>query len=151
DPLIRNYELAHDLGFDAVNIVPYENWVAGIVEAVRQDPTLIASCEDAPCQQAAVAEFVRRAFRDVVSSEDVERFVDAFSASRSRLPPEDALADLVALVFSSPRFSFREEVHTDADGNLLPAAALQHLSYTLADSPPSALGFDSSQAEELLS
>ena len=51
-----------------------------------------------------------------------------------------ATADLVDVTLTSPGYAFRDEVLTDASGLLLPAQHLQHITYTLADAPPEAVG-----------
>jgi hypothetical protein len=59
----------------------------------------------------------------------------------------DATADLVDVTLTSPHYVFRDEVLTGATGALRPAQLLQHVTYTLADGPPAALGIASDTAD----
>lgn len=148
DPLIRNYELANDLGFNGANFTPYADWVDDIARGVEEDPSTLFSCAsgDIPCLGSEARTFVRRAFRGVPSDEVQERHVDFFVQSVAELGLNEAVGDLVETTLSSPHFAFREEVFTDDEENLLEAQSLQNLSYTLADVPPGSLGLDSDSA-----
>jgi len=149
DPLIRNYELANDLGFNGANFPRFVTWLTQAVEKLRLNPELLIDCSGSgspeACQEQAAEEFIRRSFRGVPDDATVQRFVDFFTDNTS---PTDAVADLADVVLSSPHFAFREEVHAEADGQLPAAQALQNITYTLADVPPSALGLDEDAPEQ---
>jgi hypothetical protein len=95
---------------------------------------------DASCLDASARAFVRRAFRGVVNDQELDRYATLFTSSVSEVGLANATADLVNVTLTSPGYTFREEVQTDSGGRLLPAQLLQHLSYTLTDSPPEAVG-----------
>jgi hypothetical protein len=145
DPLQTNYEYADNLSFGAASFTPLTSWVDGLALAVKADPESVLACQATPddmaCVDAAARAFVKRAFRGVVSDATLARFAAYTVKNSAQVGLAQAAADLVELTFTSPSFVFREEVSTDAGGQLLPAQLLQNLSYTLADSPPEALGF----------
>lgn len=152
DPLIRNYELANDLRINGANFTPYVNWLEQAVEALKENPEALVDCSSSAtaqsCQDEAAEEFVRRAFRGVPDEETIQRFVAFFRDSVSSIAFAEATADLASVTLSSPHFAFREEVHTSPTGQLSAAAALQNLTYTLADVPPSALGLSEDNAAQ---
>ena len=142
DPLQTNYEYAANLGFSAANFTPFTQWVEQLSEQVGADPTGLVSCsaDDSGCLRTAAKAFVRRAFRGVVSDAELERYAAFYQSSVTEVGLPRATADLVSVTLSAPGYTFREEVQTDASARLLPAQLLQHVSYTLTDSPPDALG-----------
>jgi hypothetical protein len=144
DPLQTNYEYAANLGFSAANFTPFTQWVDQISASVKQDPGGVVSCAaqaDAPaCLEQAAETFVSRAFRGLASQAQLERFASFYTNSVAEVGLAQATADLVNVTLTSPSYVFRDEVNTDAGGRLLPAQLLQHLSYTLADAPPEAVG-----------
>jgi hypothetical protein len=142
DPLQTNYEYGDILSWNASNFTPYTGWVGEIARRVEAQPASVISCAnatDTACLQLGAEQLVRRAFRNVVSTEQLARFSDFFVASAAQNGVAVATGDLVDLVLTSPSYVFREEVATDAQGVLLPAQQLQSLAYTLADAPPEAL------------
>jgi hypothetical protein len=149
DPLQTNYEYADNLGFSAANFTPFTAWVAELAQATKLDPHSVLDCsaeQDAPnCLEAAARAFVQRAQRGLASDATLTRFAQFFSSSAAEVGVAQATADLVDVTLTSPGYVFREEVQTDASGQLLPAQLLQNLSYTLADSPPEALGLTADQ------
>lgn len=154
DPLIRNYELASDLGFQGANFTPYRLWVDTIVADVLAEPALVVDCADAAdtaCLSDAARAFVSDSFRGIASEEAKGRYVDFFLDGVGAVGLEQATADFASVVMTSPHFSFREEVNTSEAGILLPAQALQNLTYTLADVPPSQLGLDANSASQVFS
>jgi hypothetical protein len=144
DPLQTNYEYADNLSISPANFTPLTQWIEQMVAKVKADPTSVVDCSaesDSPaCLQTAAQNFVRRAFRGVVSDAGLARFGDFFKSSVADVGIAQATADLVSVTLTSPGYVFREEVQTAADGRLLPAHLLQNLSYTLADAPPEAVG-----------
>jgi hypothetical protein len=144
DPLQTNYEYAANLGFSAANFTPLTTWVDQIAASVKQAPESVVDCAaqgSAPaCLEQAAKGFVTRAFRDVVNDQQLERFAKFYSASVAEVGLADATADLVNVTLTSPGYVFRDEVTTDANARLQHAQLLQHLSYTLADAPPEAVG-----------
>jgi hypothetical protein len=142
DPLQTNYEYAANLGFNPANFTPLNSWVRAIADKVQANPALIASCkvDDQACLRSAARGFAKRAFRGVGSDAQLARFESFFTSSVSAVGLAQASADLTDLVLTSPSFVFRDEVQTDAQGNLLPAQWAQSLTYALTDAPPEALG-----------
>jgi hypothetical protein len=144
DPLQTNYEYADNLGFSAANFTPLTQWVAALSAGVAQSPSRVIDCNERANSSACLEErargFVARAFRGVVSDDHLERFAKFYSASVNQVGIAQATADLVDVTLTSPGYLFRDEVHTDDRGRLLPAQLLQNLSYTLADAPPEAVG-----------
>lgn len=144
DPLQTNYEYADNLSFSAASFTPLTQLIAALTAKVKADPTSIIDCaaqaDSADCLRSAAQAFVRRAFRGVTDDASLLRFSNFFSQSVSEVGLAQATADLVDVTLSSPGYLFREEVHTDPEGRLLPAQLLQNLSYTLADAPPDAVG-----------
>ena len=144
DPLQTNYEYADNLSFSAANFTPLTEWVEQMTAKVKTDPNSVVDCSaeknSAACLSSAAQDFVRRAFRGVATDATLARFGDFFSASVAQVGLAQATADLVNVTLTSPGYVFREEVQTSADQRLLPAQLLQNLSYTLADSPPDAVG-----------
>lgn len=143
DPLQTNYEYADNLSFSAANFTPLTSWVEELTAKVKGAPTTVVDCPaetDTACLEGAARDFVRRAFRGVVDDAGLARFGSFFTASVAKVGLAQATADLVDVTLTSPSYVFRDEVHTTADGRLLPAQLLQNLSYTLADSPPDAVG-----------
>jgi hypothetical protein len=154
DPLQTNYEYAANLSWNAANFAPFTDWVTALSERVRSAPTTVIDCSaenDAPgCLETQARRFVQRAFRGVTREEQLARFASFFSASVAEVGLETAVADLVDVTLTSPAYVFREEIATDARGVLLPPQQLQHLTYTLADVPPEALGLAYDQAAALV-
>jgi hypothetical protein len=147
DPLQTNYEYADILSVSAASFTPLVQWAGGLSGFVKSDPKLVLDCAnaaDAACIEQATRAFVSRAFRGVVSEDALTRYVTHVRASATELGVPAAAAELVDLALTSPSFVFREEVRTEADGRLQPAQLLQNLSYTLADTPPEALGLSAS-------
>jgi hypothetical protein len=143
DPLQTNYEYAENLSFSAANFTPLTSWVQELTAKVKVAPSSVIDCAtetDTACLDSAARGFVRRAFRGVVDETSLARFGDFFTASVAKVGLAQATADLVDVTLTSPSYVFRDEVHTTADGQLLPAQLLQNLSYTLADAPPEAVG-----------
>lgn len=149
DPLQTNYEYAANLGFNAANFTPYNQWVGQLTASVRVTPASVIDCasmNNAPtCLDAQARKFVTRAFRGVVNEAQLVHFSSFFQASVKELGLADATADLVDLTLTSPSYVFRDEVLAGAPA-LSPAQQLQHISYTLADAPPEAFGMSSSDA-----
>jgi len=150
DPLQTNYEYSDNLSFNAANFTPYTAWVRSMAEGT--DPASVASCAatDSACLEAAARSFVARAFRGVASETQLSRFAVFFSSSVAQVGVAEATADLIDVTLTSHAYVFRDEVLTDAAGWLLPAQRLQHLTYTLADAPPEALGLSFAEAEALV-
>ena len=144
DPLQTNYEYAANLGFSAANFTPLTQWADQISAAVKQAPQSVVDCaaqgNDPACLEQGARAFVTRAFRGIVSEQQLERLAKFYSASVAEVGLADATGDLVNVTLTSPGYVFRDEVQTDATGRMLPAQLLQHLSYTLADAPPEAVG-----------
>ncbi|HYJ11856.1 MAG TPA: DUF1588 domain-containing protein [Polyangiaceae bacterium] len=144
DPLQTNYEYAANLSFSAANFTPLTAWADQISASVKEQPESVVSCAEqgntTACLEQAAKGFVTRAFRDVVSTTQLERLAKFYSSSVSEVGFADATADLVNVILTSPGYVFRDEVATDLNARLLPAQLLQHLSYTLADAPPEAVG-----------
>ncbi len=144
DPLEKNYEYAANLSFSAANFTPFVDFVAARVESVRAAPQTVIDCAetDSACLSEQARAFVSRAFRGVVSEELLTRYTDFFAASVPQVGLANATADLVDVTLTAPSYVFRDEVQTEADGQLLPAQLAQNLSYMLADVPPEAVGLD---------
>jgi hypothetical protein len=145
DPLQTNYEYADNLSFSAANFTPLTLWVDKMTAKVKDDPHSVVDCaaqNDAEaCLRTGARSFVQRAFRGLASDAVLGRFSDFFVASVAAVGIAQATADLANVTLTAPGYVFREEVQTDGAGQLLPAQLLQHLSYTLADAPPEAVGF----------
>lgn len=142
DPLQTNYEYAENLSFGLSNFTPYVEWTDSIASSVASNPNDFIACaeSDRSCLEREARYFVETAFRSVAPPEIVDRYVQFYVDSVTEVGLAQASAELVSLTLSSPRFAFRDEVLTESSGVLLPAQLLQHITYTLADSPPSALG-----------
>ena len=147
DPLQTNYEYADNLGFNPANFTPFANWVGGIASAVKAAPQTVVDCTPSGNSSACLADkaksFVRTAFRGVTSDAQLTRYADFFTSSVTAVGLPAATADLVDVTLTSPGYAFRDEVLTDASRLLLPAQHLQHITYTLADAPPEAVGLSS--------
>jgi len=142
DPLQTNYELSEILNWNAANLTPYASWVSEVAARVRENPRLVIDCAsetDSACIQQAAERFVTRAFRGISTPEQLGRFTAFFNASVAEIGLADATADLVDITLTSPSYVFRDEVSADAQGIMLPAQQLQHLTYALTDAPPEAL------------
>jgi Protein of unknown function (DUF1588)/Protein of unknown function (DUF1592) len=155
DPLQTNYEYAENLSFNAANFVPFTDWVRSIAERVRAKPQGVVDCkaerDSSACLTRVAQAFARTAARQVVSDAQLKHVSDFFVSSVSEVGLEQATADLVDLVLTSPSFVFREEVQTDATGSLPAAQWAQNLSYTLADAPPEAVGMSAQDAAKVAS
>jgi Protein of unknown function (DUF1588)/Protein of unknown function (DUF1592) len=149
DPLQTNYEYAENLGFNAANFTPYNQWVQQLVASVRAAPASVIDCaamNNAPtCLDAQARKFVGRAFRGVVNEAQLMRYSNFYQASFKEVGLADATAELVDVTLSSPSYVFRDEVPGGAPA-LSAAQQLQHISYTLADAPPEAFGMPSADA-----
>jgi hypothetical protein len=147
DPLQTNYEYAANLTFTAANFTPYTKWVDGITASVRANPTSVIDCtasgNSTACLQTEAKKFAARAFRGTLTDAQLARYADMLTAGVSQVGLPDAVADLVDVTLNSPNYVYRDEVLTDASGNLLPAERLQAMSYTLADAPPETVGLSS--------
>jgi hypothetical protein len=154
DPLQTNYEYADNLGFNAANFTPFTRWVDELTLRVEQQPAALIDCaaqNNAPaCLDQQARTFVTRAFRGITDDALLTRFAGFFVSRVKEYGFAPAAADLVALTLTSPRYVFREEVHT-AGATLLPAQLLASISFTLADAPPEALGLDPAVAASQLS
>jgi hypothetical protein len=143
DPLQTNYEYSDNLSFNAANFTPYTTWVDQLSGRARTAPTTIIACQgtapDRACLKAQAEKFVTRAFRGAVDAAELARFSNFYLMSVDEVGFPDATADLVTLTLTSSRYVFRDEV-TLSGGVLSPPQQLQNISYTLADSPPDALG-----------
>ncbi|MFM9942575.1 MAG: DUF1588 domain-containing protein [Hyphomicrobiaceae bacterium] len=164
DPLQTNYEFADLLGFNAANVRGLKGWIAEIAAAVKADPTHVVDCaaqKNAPdCLKVAASRFIRKAFRDdtiykaapgdesnpATSHAKVVELADGFVKNATAVGVNQAAADLVEVVLTSPDFLFRKQLATNRRGLLSPKQLLQELTYTLADGPPDALNLDVEQA-----
>ena len=148
DPLQTNYEYADNLSFNPANFTPFTSWVDAD-RRQREGRSRQASSTARPaatrprCLADKAKTFVRTAFRGTPSDAQLARYADFFTASVTAVGLPSATADLVDVTLTSPGYVFRDEVLTDAAGLLLPAQHLQHITYTLADAPPEALGLSS--------
>jgi hypothetical protein len=144
DPLQTNYEYADNLGFSAANFTPLTQWVDALSEGVASAPASVVDCtaegNSSACLERGARAFVERALRGVVSETQLARYVSFYGSSVGAVGLEQATADLVNVVLTSPGYLFRDEVQTETSGRLRPAQLLQNLSYTLADAPPEAVG-----------
>jgi hypothetical protein len=147
DRLQTNYEYSDNLEFNPANFTPLTNWVAEIAARVKLNPTSVIDCkannDSALCLSEQAKKFVSQAFRGTLTDSELTRYTTFFTESVQSVGLAAATADLVDVTLTSPRYLFRDEVATDASGTLRPAHALQHITYTLADAPPDALGFSS--------
>ena len=147
DRLQTNYEYSDNLEFNPANFTPLTNWVTEIAAQVKLNPTSVIDCkasnDSAPCLSEQSKRFVSQAFRGTLTDAELSRYTTFFTASVQSVGVPAATADLVNVTLTSPRYLFRDEVATDASGAFRPAHALQHITYTLADAPPDALGFSS--------
>ena len=145
DPLQTNYEYAENLGFNAANFTPYTSWVTQIASSVRSNPADVISCagNSPSCLSEQARPFVKKAFRGAVSDATLAHFDEFFQASVGQVGIAAATADLVDVTLTSPSYVFRDEVQTNGAGVLAAAQLLQNISYTLADSPPEAVGLSS--------
>jgi len=147
DPLQTNYEYADNLSFNTANFTPFSTWVAQIAGNVKAAPTRVIDCSSSGNSSTCLADkaktFVRTAFRGTASDAQLARYADFFTSSASAVGLPAATADLVDVTLTAPGYAFRDEVLTDASGLLLPAQRLQHITYTLADAPPEAIGLSS--------
>lgn len=147
DPLQTNYEYADNLSFNDANFTPYTNWVSQMVTAVRAAPESVINCKaagDSPqCLSDQAKKFVTKAFRGVVTDAQVAQYADFFTSSVAPVGLPAAVADLVDVTLTSPNYVFRNEVTTNAAGELTPAEVLQSVTYTLADAPPETVGLSS--------
>jgi hypothetical protein len=147
DPLQTNYEYADNLTFNPANFTPLSTWADGVAAAVKAAPGSVIDCaasNDSPaCLADQARTFVRKAFRGTPTDAQLARYADFFATSVAAIGLPSATADLVDVTLTSPNYVFRDEVLTDASGLLLPAQHLQHITYTLADGPPEAVGLSS--------
>ncbi|MFM2418169.1 MAG: hypothetical protein RL385_2892 [Pseudomonadota bacterium] len=154
DPLQTNYEYAENLRFSAANFTPFTTWVRSMADRAREDPSGVVDCagkaNDAACLERAAQAFARRAFRGVANDAQLRRFSSFFSASVADVGLDQASADLVDVVLTSPSFAFRAELPAGTDGMLDAPSLAQTLSYTLADAPPEALGLALDASEALV-
>jgi Protein of unknown function (DUF1588)/Protein of unknown function (DUF1592)/Protein of unknown function (DUF1585) len=149
DPLQTNYEYADNLSVSPATFTPLTTWAGGLSKWVQSNPSSVLDCnsaEDTACLDRATRAFVTRAFRGVVSEAALARYVAHVTRTAAELGLSAAASELVELALTSPWFVFRDEVRTEATGRLQPAQLLQHLSYTLADAPPEALGLGAAAA-----
>jgi len=151
DPLQTNYEYAENLSFNPANFTPYTRWVSQLVDSVRAKPETVVACAaqaNAPsCLEQQASQFVRKAFRGMASAAQLAHYTSFFQSSVKDVGIANATADLVDLTLTSPNYVFRDEVSTNGSGSLAAAQLLQNISYTLADSPPEALGLSSLEPE----
>lgn len=152
DPLQTNYEYAEVLSVNGANAGALSSWIAAIADQVRKEPKSLSDCAaaDIACLKRAARTFALKAFRGDVA-EDRLKAIEAFyldGVAKAGLP--QASGDLVEVVLNSPRFLFRSEVETSAQGRLSPAQLLQSVSYTIADAPPDALSLEAGRAGEYL-
>jgi hypothetical protein len=155
DPLQTSYEYADYLTFNPANFTPFANWVAAIATSAKAAPDKVIDCaasgNAATCLADKAKAFARTAFRGTLTDAQLTRFSDFFTASVTAVGLPSATADLVDVTLTSPRFAFRDEVLTDTSGMLQPAQHLQHITYTLADAPPEAIGLSSATAATYVS
>jgi hypothetical protein len=154
DPLQTNYEYADNLSFNSANFTPFSSWVDQIAANVKAAPASVIDCaasgNSSTCLADRAKSFVRTAFRGTASDAQLARYADLFTASVTAVGLPAATADLVDVTLTAPGYAFRDEVLTDASGLLLPAQRLQHITYTLADGPPEAIGLSSATPDAYL-
>ena len=99
----------------------------------------IVAADDEECAGSEATAFLNRAFRNVASAEAVESHVAFYLSNIDALGFGRATSELVSASLTSPHYVFRKEVNVDSEDVLVPAEALQHISYTLSDMPPFAV------------
>lgn len=155
DPLQTNYEYAENLSFQAANFTPLKDWVTTLAASVRRNPASLFDCAVATpspeCLSAGARGFVRRAFRDLATQAQLDSFAGFFTSSVAEVGWEQATADLVDVVLTSPGYLFRTEVPATSQQSLSPAQAAQSLTFTLTDAPPEAVGLAPGAADALAS
>ncbi|HRD77141.1 MAG TPA: DUF1588 domain-containing protein [Hyphomicrobiaceae bacterium] len=154
DPLQTNYEYAEILNFNASNLGPLTGWIGGIAARVRASPKGVIDCAasgNAPdCLSVSARRFVVQAFRADAPDEKIESIVAFFVKGVSANGPAQATGDLVEVTLNSPYFLFRRELETSRRGRLGAVQHLQAITFTLADTPPEALGLSSGDALQYL-
>ncbi len=150
DPLQTNYEYAELLGFNAANSGAIARWISDIVARVQKNPTGVTNCSTnsnaTPCLKAAAETFVMTAFRGDVSTEKLTKIIEFYLKSVQSVGLNQATADLVEIVLSSPDFLFRKETEIGWNNRLLAPQLLQSITYTIADAPPAKLKLDALKA-----
>ncbi|MEQ1647575.1 MAG: DUF1588 domain-containing protein [Hyphomicrobiaceae bacterium] len=149
DPLQTNYEYADLLSFNAANVDAIKNWVRDISVLVQGKPENFIDCStdrgsDA-CLLGKAQQFVANAYRGDVEDAKIDLIAKFFLSGVKSVGLKVAAGELVEIVLSSTDFLFRKEIDVDRSRRLSPAQLLQALTYTVADAPPSALGFDTTQ------
>ena len=160
DPLQTNYEYAEILSFNPSNLNALKVWISDIAVRVRKDPSGLINCPAAnaneDCLRSEARKFIVKAFRGDMrlfgeaktGVENFDRTTDFFLAGVKNAGLNQAAGDLVEVVLNSPDFLFRKEVTVNRGRGIEAAQLLQAFTYTLADMPPDALKFDSSNPSQ---
>jgi hypothetical protein len=149
DPLQTNYEYADLLSFNAANVDAVNTWVRAVASQVQGKPEDLIDCiadgGSDTCIVNAARRFAVIAYRGDVEDAKIELIAKFFLSGVKSAGLKVASGELVEIVLSSTDFLFRKELEVDRSRRLSPAQLLQALTYTITDSPPSALGFDAAQ------
>lgn len=150
DPTITNYEFAEVLKFTNSNFIPLDAWLTKLVSQVKANPYGVVDCRASNnsqgCLSTQARSFITKAYRADVTEQKITEFLNFYTTSVASVGIEEATADLVDVVVSSPQFLFREEFEVNSSSSLVPAEHLQLLTYTFADAPAEKLGLNSSTA-----
>ena len=154
DPLQTNYEYAELLNLNDANGGGLAEWIGEISAKVEKNPSGVVPCQSGPafrdCVRTGARDFVVRAFRGDVADTKIDNIIELYMAGVDAAGINKATAELAELVLNSPAFLFRRETVSNFSGRLNPAQMLEALSYTVADGPPDAFGFDSRRAADYL-
>ena len=150
DPLQTNFEYAELLALNAANMAPLTGWIGEIAARVKAAPEKLVACPGSPpatdCLDRAARDFIAKALRGEITPERADRITTFFLNGVKSAGLGQAAGELVEVVLNSPAFLFRAELESDRRGRLSPAQLLQAITYTLADLPPGAMGYDVNDA-----
>jgi uncharacterized protein DUF1588/uncharacterized protein DUF1592/uncharacterized protein DUF1595/uncharacterized protein DUF1585 len=111
-----------------------------VAEAVteRREPKVFGGCVDA-CEGAVLDEFAPRAYRRPLTDAERARLAGLYDSVAAQATPDDGLAALVAAIFQSPGFLYREEVGAPVAPGVVRLTGYEiasELSFFLTGNPP---------------
>ncbi len=111
-----------------------------VAEAVvtRREPNVLESCEPAACRDVVVSRFAPRVYRRPLRDGEGARLVALYDQTRTSATDDVALETMLAAIFQSPAFLYREEIGTTTGGatRLAPYEIASELAFFVTGHPP---------------
>ncbi|HEX4512677.1 MAG TPA: DUF1595 domain-containing protein, partial [Polyangiaceae bacterium] len=112
-------------------------WRVATSVTARREPKVLAGCDGAACREALVG-FAARAYRRPLHGGEVSRLRALWEATSATSSADATLETVLAAIFQSPSFLYREEIGAMSAGvrQLGPYEIASELSYFVTGNPP---------------